>query len=235
MNAGQPFRVLITGSRTWHRTHIIAIELVELHAEHGDRLTIVHGACPRGADAIADAWCARRNVTVERHPANWAHAGRTAGFTRNAAMVNAGADLCLAFIRDDSPGASHCAELAERSGIRTIRHEHHDPRVLNKHQVSPDARRHTVYVGRGSRWGNPFRIGPDGDRATVITAYQRWLRNQRHLLTRLDELAGHDLLCWCAPLPCHADLLLWLANTSHEQRLLWWRTSGNATGDGGAA
>ena len=54
----------------------------------------------------------------------------------------------------------------------------------------------TVYDGRGSKWGNPFVIGRDGDRATVIAKYERWLRDQHHLLRALDELAGRDLLCF---------------------------------------
>ena len=94
-------------------------------------------------------------------------------------------------------------------------------RVLNKHQagVPPNA----VYIGRGSKWGNPFRIGPDGNRADVIAAYELWLSNQHHLLRALDELRGRDLVCFCAPLPCHGDLLLWLANASRDERISWWR------------
>jgi hypothetical protein len=94
-------------------------------------------------------------------------------------------------------------------------------RVLNKHEVGAPAG--TVYIGRGSKWGNPFRIGPDGDRAAVIAKYACWLRDQHHLLRALDELRGHDLVCWCAPLPCHGDLLLWLANATRDERIAWWR------------
>ena len=46
-------------------------------------------------------------------------------------------------------------------------------RVLNKHHVGVPAG--AVYIGRGSKWGNPFRIGPDGDRAAVIAKHARWL------------------------------------------------------------
>jgi len=80
-----------------------------------------------------------------------------------------------------------------------------------------------IYIGRGSKWGNPFRIGPDGERATVIAKHDHWLRDQRHLLRALDELRGHYLVCFCAPLACHGDLLLWLANGSREDRVAWWR------------
>jgi hypothetical protein len=94
-------------------------------------------------------------------------------------------------------------------------------RVLNRHQTGVPSG--AVYIGRGSKWGNPFRIGADGDRATVITKYERWLRDQHHLLRALDELRGRDLVCFCAPLACHGDLLLRLANATRDERIAWWR------------
>jgi len=80
-----------------------------------------------------------------------------------------------------------------------------------------------VYIGRGSKWGNPFHIGTNGDRATVIAKYEHWLADQHHLLRALDELRGRDLVCFCAPQACHGDLLLRLANASREDRIAWWR------------
>lgn len=80
-----------------------------------------------------------------------------------------------------------------------------------------------VYIGRGSKWGNPFRIGRDGDRAAVIAKHERWLADQHHLLRALDELRGRDLVCFCAPLPCHGHLLRRLANASRDERIAWWR------------
>ncbi|MDQ7906869.1 bifunctional DNA primase/polymerase [Phytohabitans sp. ZYX-F-186] len=115
------YRVLVTGSRTWPRPGDITTALDELHEQHGGRLIIVHGACPRGADAIADAWCRRRRVNVERWPADWS-IGNHAGHVRNAAMVATAPALCLAFIHDRSPGATGCAMLAKEAKIPTIRH-----------------------------------------------------------------------------------------------------------------
>jgi hypothetical protein len=43
------------------------------------------------------------------------------------------------------------------------------------------------------------------------------------LLRALDELRGRDLVCFCAPRPCHGDLLLRLADPTREQRIAWWR------------
>jgi Domain of unknown function (DUF4326) len=73
-----------------------------------------------------------------------------------------------------------------------------------------------VVVARPSRWGNPFRLGIDGDRATCVGLYRRALLAGDLAFTIDDvrrELAGRDLACWC-PLdePCHADILLEVAN-----------------------
>ncbi|OAF16523.1 hypothetical protein AYJ54_38055 [Bradyrhizobium centrolobii] len=76
-----------------------------------------------------------------------------------------------------------------------------------------------VYIVRGCKWGNPFRIGRDGDRATVIAKYERWLADQHHLLRGLDQLRGRDLVCFCAPRARHGDLLLRLANAAREARI----------------
>jgi Domain of unknown function (DUF4326) len=69
-------------------------------------------------------------------------------------------------------------------------------KVLNKHHAGVPAG--AVYIGRGSKWGNRFRIGADGDRATVIAKHERWLVDQHHLLRALDELRSRDLVCFCA-------------------------------------
>ena len=129
VEARKPFRVLVTGSRAWTDEGVIHDALSELLFRH-KAIVLVHGACPRGADQIADQWAALRNagewtpVLVERHPADWnGPAKRGAGFARNAEMVSLGADLALAFIVDASRGASHTADLAEKAGIPTRRYE----------------------------------------------------------------------------------------------------------------
>jgi hypothetical protein len=60
-------------------------------------------------------------VRAEARPADWQTHGRAAGIIRNTAMTRTGADVCLAFVRDASPGASHCAAQAEAAGIPTRR------------------------------------------------------------------------------------------------------------------
>lgn len=118
-------RILITGSRTWSDRDFIFTEihnaLTELNA--WDDFVIVHGSCPSGADRHASEIAQSEFWDEEPHPAMWEELGRAAGFIRNIEMVKAGADICLAFIRAGSRGASHCAEQAELAGIKTRRFE----------------------------------------------------------------------------------------------------------------
>jgi len=64
-----------------------------------------------------------------------------------------------------------------------------------------------IYIGRGSKWGNPFVIGRDGTREEVIRKYEQYLTNNIELMNDLHELKGRVLGCWCSPLPCHGDIL----------------------------
>lgn len=65
-----------------------------------------------------------------------------------------------------------------------------------------------VYIGRPSKWGNPFTVGPDGTRDEVIQKYADWLADQPQLLDDLEELRGRRLICWCTPARCHGEVLL---------------------------
>ncbi len=69
-----------------------------------------------------------------------------------------------------------------------------------------------VYIGRPSKWGNPFEIGKDGTRDQVIQRYAEWILKQPTLMAALSELRGKVLGCWCAPKACHGDVLHALAN-----------------------
>lgn len=128
MSEPRPIRILVTGSRTWTDKHAIATAITEVLRERCsggevDFLTgnavVVHGHCPTGADRLADEWCRANFIEVERHPADWDTFGKRAGYLRNASMVEKGADICLAFIANNSPGASMTARMAENAGIPT--------------------------------------------------------------------------------------------------------------------
>uniref|UniRef100_A0A6M3L1R8 DUF4326 domain-containing protein n=1 Tax=viral metagenome TaxID=1070528 RepID=A0A6M3L1R8_9ZZZZ len=65
-----------------------------------------------------------------------------------------------------------------------------------------------VYIGRPSKWGNPFIVGEDGDRAICVEKYTEWIKANTDLLDSLDELRGKRLGCYCKPKACHGDVLV---------------------------
>jgi hypothetical protein len=69
-----------------------------------------------------------------------------------------------------------------------------------------------VYIGRPSKWGNPFRVGKDGNLKEVIDKYRDWIILQDHLIKDLHELREKILGCWCKPKACHGDVLIQLIN-----------------------
>lgn len=83
------------------------------------------------------------------------------------------------------------------------------PRVWNKRD--PDCPKDAIYVGRPSKWGNAAVIGIHGDRNAVLRWYRQAIAHRHNEIKQ--ELKGKDLVCWCAPKPCHADILLEIANT----------------------
>ncbi len=96
-------------------------------------------------------------------------------------------------------------------------------RVLNKRTdtITPNA----VYVGRPSKWGNPFKINDplmpphltrEEKQKAVVDEYRRYILANPELMSQLAELKGKDLVCWCSPLPCHADVLLSLSNQGNR-------------------
>jgi hypothetical protein len=123
----RPMRILVTGSRNWGDRSPVERQRLEtalsaLWEAHGPRAVLVSGACPTGADSLAERLWQAWGGSVERHPADW-RMGRTAGPKRNRRMVNSGADICLAFVKDSSPGATGCVKLAEQAGIKVERYE----------------------------------------------------------------------------------------------------------------
>ena len=80
--------------------------------------------------------------------------------------------------------------------------------------------RYDVYCGRPGPWGNPYRIGPDGDRAAVIAKHKAHIRRRlcsgQLTLEQLAALSGKKLGCWCKPQPCHADYLAQLADAAQS-------------------
>jgi len=77
---------------------------------------------------------------------------------------------------------------------------------------------HDVYIGRGSKWGNPFKIGKDGNRKEVIDKYEEYIRKRPELLKDLNELKNKKLGCYCFPLPCHGEVLIKLIEEKENDK-----------------
>ncbi len=81
---------------------------------------------------------------------------------------------------------------------------------LNEY-VAEKGRGLLVRIDRTTKWGNPYHLGVDGVRDSVIEKYRRWLwgkiQGQEIDLHELADLQGMELGCHCHPLPCHGDVL----------------------------
>lgn len=89
------------------------------------------------------------------------------------------------------------------------------PRVYSKRNGAEQPPTGAVYVGRPTQFGNPFVVGKDGSHREVVELYREWIMRPECTVLRARakrDLAGRDLVCWCAPNPCHADVLLEVAN-----------------------
>jgi hypothetical protein len=115
-----PTRVLVTGSREWTDKERLWGALSALYT-CTTHIRVIHGDCPTGADALAREWCSYHPYAEQRaHPADWEKHGKSAGYIRNAEMVTAGADVCLAFIVEGegkSRGTRMTADLAAKAKI----------------------------------------------------------------------------------------------------------------------
>lgn len=89
------------------------------------------------------------------------------------------------------------------------------PKVHNRHhKTAPPG---AVYIGRGTIYGNPFIADADNTREEVIAKYKAWVQGRPKLMAAIKEyLKGKDLVCSCAPKPCHGDYLLELANGEED-------------------
>ncbi|MFC4245121.1 DUF2493 domain-containing protein [Gryllotalpicola reticulitermitis] len=119
--APAPVRILVTGSRELTDRELVRAALNaavrDLRAAgHLGPVVVVHGDA-RGADRIARDLARSARVADEAHPADWDGLGKSAGHTRNQAMADCGASVCLAFLRDGAANR-HPGHDAARTRVR---------------------------------------------------------------------------------------------------------------------
>lgn len=147
---------------------------------------------------------------------------------------------CFAPIPAKSPSDDYCSEACQRTWLsaqtvpldddrspkmpvpdvlwgRITRRPAWAPprRIQRKRSAGWKAPEGAVYVGRPSRWGNPYPAvtSVPSSRAVAVELYEGWLRARPEFADTIRrELAGRDLMCWCpADAPCHATVLLRVA------------------------
>lgn len=119
-------RILVTGSRDLaedeNMSYFVRSLIATVIGNRGvspHQVTVVHGGA-RGADKICAQEAEKLGCLVEEHPAQWDEHGRSAGPIRNKKMVDAGADVVLAFPLGTSSGTRGCMALAKDAGIPVI-------------------------------------------------------------------------------------------------------------------
>lgn len=98
-------------------------------------------------------------------------------------------------------------------------------KVINKGFSSKTAIRLSVYIGRPSKWGNPYPMRQERWRDQVCDQYEVYIATRliNGEITDEDfrEFDGKNLLCFCKPKRCHGDTLVMLYYLTHEERLIW--------------
>lgn len=90
-------------------------------------------------------------------------------------------------------------------------------RILSKTFMDKESAKtiylNSIYVGRPTVWGNPFIIGRDGTRDEVIEKFRKYaIKKNKEDPNWIKPLINKNLVCWCAPRKCHAEILLELAS-----------------------
>jgi hypothetical protein len=113
-------KVLVCGGRDFTDRDLLFATLDRVLEKFGDKLVIVHGACPTGADAMAEEWAKARETEYMGFPARWSSLGKPGGYERNKRMRDkARPDAAIAFKGGD--GTAMMCRLLEEIGVEPWR------------------------------------------------------------------------------------------------------------------
>lgn len=125
-------------------------------------------------------------------------------------------DITHAIIFNDGKSYANLIEKAKRTGIKSRVIDTGLTKVVNVDKEE----KYDVYTGRGSRWGNPYAIGFDGDREEVIHKFKYDFERDFLKFSREDTLAlkGKTLGCHCKPAMCHGDVIAEYLNALDDSK-----------------
>lgn len=215
--------IAVVGSRIYPR-----LDLVREYVRGLPRDAEVVSGGAVGVDSAAEGEARARGLAVRVFRPDWSR-GPSAGHARNAEVV-AAADRVVAFWDGSSAGTRSAMRIAYRER-KTLEVRRPAPRVLNKHRDPPEEVWGAVCVGRPTRYGNPWsHLGGlavrVGTREEALGYYRDWIAGDEEVYQSFPgllpappaaadvarDLRGRDLWCWCSPAPCHAEVLIRIAN-----------------------
>ena len=218
-------KTIIAGGRDYKFTR----EDVEFLDSIKSEISEVVSGKAKGADTEGENWARKNGIPVREFPAEWKNLNASnllikegkygkynslAGFNRNVKIAKY-ADSVVLFL--GGSGTKHMRDTALEYNLKIFdrrkkfKVENHEL-LESKRIVHCKKEKFDVYIGRPSKWGNPFVIGKDGTRGEVIEKYRIWILNQPELIESLVELKNKTLGCWCDPSPCHGEVLIELSD-----------------------
>lgn len=213
-------RILVCGGRDFTNNYVFHKEMTKifrnLDITSPYQVMFILGLA-KGADDLGLKMAQKNQIEHATYPANWNAHGKAAGMITNRQMRDEGkADHVVAF--PGGKGTANMVSISRQVGIPVTEIHRPNIEVINKH-LHADGDDGGEYIGRGSPLGNPFRMNHEKDRDTVIDKYRTWIENNiresnPHVLDELSRLLwitiNNDelkLQCFCAPKPCHGDII----------------------------
>lgn len=177
------------------------------------------------SDDIAELYAVSEGLVHESYIANWDNHGKSASYIRNNQLIKL-CNLYLIFWDGEDPSTKSLIDLIRKRSVKPIivaRYDDnelitpHSNGVVNIHKTKCD-----IYCGRGSIFGNPFKITDKLNRQQAILKYTAHIIKTPELITAiLDIPPGKTLGCFCAPKLCHCDVIRWiLDNARNDLKLL---------------
>jgi len=190
--------------------------LVEQSGKPVDQITLCSGLCPQGGDEFARQFAEANGHPTLWFPAEWDKHGRAAGFIRNTDIAE-NSEWLIACVSPDRKGGTEdtVTKFIKAHGIdRLIIVGVPGPKPVLVHKDSSRftsaKRSERVYIGRPSKWGNPFDHRIEGKKV-AIAKHRAWIMTEYKMLASLRTLWGKTLGCFCPPNACHGDTLVELS------------------------